>query len=1567
MRKLLIIVGCLISYFAQGQTIQFLGSPTTQIYVRGQMRVDTVFYLPLRDTTFTPAQVGAVIVKSSNQIPYVWTGTKWSLFVVGSVNWGTITGTLSSQTDIQTALNAKQGTVIAGYGIKETGSTLTFDSANVRKVDTLIRTNDSTITYTINGVSHTLLIRGNSGGGISSLVLTVPTGVFSSPVTFSGAPAWAATLNLLTQSANTFFTGPPIGSAATPGFRAMVTADLPTGIPNGNLANPSINLAAGTAGSVPGWTTASVTLGGTATYNDPLTSGTNTGVVTPAMFNFWNAKVDSTIQSNDSIYEFRNSARFFRYLISPAGVGLTSLNGLTAGTQTFAIGSAGTAPAFVSSGSVHTLNVPFASSSSVTLGGLSNADYKTFIGKQRVFNVVSMCGADSSGVSDATAAIQACVLLAYADSGGIVYFPNGTYLIGGALQTSVGGVNPNCQIYIPPNNFNPAAPGGNSNAITFLGESPPAYDESILGFTAVPTHAGVILKSTITGSGTFPSVIGSRGNIGPSDFTFVNIQFENIQIQVKNSPAGPTVSGVNASYFINSDFRDMRVDVDTPLVNSVLPTNEIFGIATAKTDGGTMNNVTNVAISGFKYALVFGEHANVDNFQAFACWHALCPTLATYGSHVKTVHINWCKDLIYSGFGGVTGIGASVLDIDNLQSEIDTASGNWWKLDYMVNDSLLFITGRGKIDYRLRGGGKTLLFPKNGGTGMVFQNLESANFVGSNDNLGNNTLVSNDHLFNGKINFGTAGNAFYDEGLQRFGIGNNSFSPAYPIHIQTSLLSATGVEVETLVNTSAAEFANKNNVGDLGQFSTTGDAFPGTFLAPRQTSLVTSAPNGLNLLAYDAAGFIDFGTAGFLAANRRMRIDALGSIMMNTTSNHHKVLSINGGIWGNKDSLPLSSAGSVVALGIDTSTGLFVRSSRDSSNLLPYNYYGGFFPSGDTVIPFGHSYVFGANATTPAQRYSSVFCNSIGAIELNMGVSGSTVMRQDPVDYQGAQSFVERMTSIPPYSFHNKFIWFDGGLNDAGQTAAAYTTANYIAAWDSVMNYVINTLGYPKKRIAILGVEFIGQAGLTYYGTVTGNAAPTYARMRQFDSCNRATTLKWGTLFVPMYDKILFNDTTLLGGTGTVHPTDSGYAYMANLMLQKTGLSVSSPFVQSGNNITAKVINSNLVMGSQTPASVTTPNFLSLGAQFSSASASPGKAKLKFYDDGTANNTFGFGISSSSFEYFGGGAGTSHLFYINGDATPYMKITPTGLVVPHSGAANVTIGDHTIASSLLVGDHTLTSTATPGVVDAGGTFSNSPGDSSKAKIITYSNGTSYAGLGFSLSGLEYYAPFTTPHQFYYRSAVRFQVGDSTLITNVHAGNSAMAVMVYNRTSSAVDTVPASTFGGGVTTVGSFSGSSIANGASISGSAITFGPTDGTNPGMVTTGTQTIAGAKTFSGGVAASNYATTGSSPASPTLGAGVPTTGGASSGFGSGSNSVSGSWSLTTGTGTSTPGGTIATFVLPTSHSAKAVVFVQDQTAANPPVTAIMTDATHFAITLKTAQVLTTSTSYQWGYFIID
>lgn len=70
-------------------------------------------------------------------------------------------------------------------------------------------------------------------------------------------------------------------------------------------------------------------------------------------------------------------------LPTASGGGITSLNGLTGASQTFATpGTTGTAPNWVSSGSTHTLHIPMASASSVTAGLLSKTDYDIFSAKQ---------------------------------------------------------------------------------------------------------------------------------------------------------------------------------------------------------------------------------------------------------------------------------------------------------------------------------------------------------------------------------------------------------------------------------------------------------------------------------------------------------------------------------------------------------------------------------------------------------------------------------------------------------------------------------------------------------------------------------------------------------------------------------------------------------------------------------------------------------------------------------------------------------------------------------------------------------------------------------------------------------------------------------------------------------------------------------------------------------------------------------------------------------------------------------------------------------------------------------
>jgi hypothetical protein len=70
-----------------------------------------------------------------------------------------------------------------------------------------------------------------AGGTVTSVALTVPGVIFVSPV--SGSPITTSgtlALTLATQTANRVLAGPTTGAAATPTFRALVLADLPSGV-----------------------------------------------------------------------------------------------------------------------------------------------------------------------------------------------------------------------------------------------------------------------------------------------------------------------------------------------------------------------------------------------------------------------------------------------------------------------------------------------------------------------------------------------------------------------------------------------------------------------------------------------------------------------------------------------------------------------------------------------------------------------------------------------------------------------------------------------------------------------------------------------------------------------------------------------------------------------------------------------------------------------------------------------------------------------------------------------------------------------------------------------------------------------------------------------------------------------------------------------------------------------------------------------------------------------------------------------------------------------------------------
>lgn len=412
----------------------------------------------------------------------------------------------------------------------------------------------------------------------------------------------------------------------------------------------------------------------------------------------------------------------------------------------------------------------------------------------------------------------------------------------------------------------------------------------------------------------------------------------------------------------------------------------------------------------------------------------------------------------------------------------------------------------------------------------------------------------------------------------------------------------------------------------------------------------------------------------------------------------------------------------------------------------------GLFLKGKNIVFFGDSYTAGSGASTTAKRFSSLVAAAAGGTEVNLGLAGSTLEKRTPQDYQGAANAIDRLSGVPVYDNTYGMLVVAFNLNDVGQTAAAYNVANYKTDYDTVLDYILNTNGWPRQKVLVLGSYYIGAAGYTTYATITGNAAPTLSRHLSFIEATRETADKWGVDYLDMYRYQSINDTTLITGD-TIHPTDAGHEYIASVILQYVSVS-SSPFSQLTGGITANILNSNLIIGSATPAASSTPAYLDLGATYSNTAGSPATAKLKFYNDGTANNVFGFGIVASAFEYFAGGAGSDHNFYING-AGPYFSISDnTGVTV------------HTIKPILNIDPGTTsgTATATPATINMHASFANTTGTASKAKIKIYDNSTSILGFGMSADGLEYFSNGTLNHNFYNEGVLSMRMNASNNIT-----------------------------------------------------------------------------------------------------------------------------------------------------------------------------------------------------------
>lgn len=263
--------------------------------------------------------------------------------------------------------------------------------------------------------------------------------------------------------------------------------------------------------------------------------------------------------------------------------------------------------------------------------------------------------------TDNTTAIQTLVTsMAASGLGGVIYFPDGLYMVNGPFQdfpSDAGAVGKSI-ILIPDH-----GPTVGPITITFEGQTPPNYGGfSVIGGQSVSMAGSIIMTTKGDASGA-PSIIGGAGNTIGYYFTNVTLGVKNLTFRTYNNPF---IMCVDAQYITGLQAENLTFDVGTSPTDYVLPQGgNAIALATPLNLNGAYTYVRNINVTGYYVGVQYNEHCNADNVNVYNTRVAHYVNTAGHAMKFGRLTSQDCTiDLQFQHFGGVAAVTIQCLDIE---------------------------------------------------------------------------------------------------------------------------------------------------------------------------------------------------------------------------------------------------------------------------------------------------------------------------------------------------------------------------------------------------------------------------------------------------------------------------------------------------------------------------------------------------------------------------------------------------------------------------------------------------------------------------------------------------------------------------------------------------------------------------------------------------------------------------------------------------------------------------------------------------------------------------------------